>query len=292
MSSAATISAAPDATYATRSIVHRTRGLRHGPITRLMSPGDLGERVKPFVFLDLFESDGLKGGGFAPHPHSGIATLTTFLEGEATYADTTGKSGVLTDGSVEWMRAGEGVWHAGGPMPGKAMRGYQLWLALPRELEHAPPESLYLEDARIETDGPARVLLGSYGDKSSPIPLPVPIAYLHVRLKDGEHWIYRPGADHDVAWLALNCGRLHVSGEVLEREMAVFADGAEPIELLAEGAVEFVIGSAARHPHPLVTGYYSVHTSLQALAQGERNIADLEQTAAVATLRAGLKAVY
>ena len=286
MSPAAASSAPPEATYATRAIVHRTRGQRHGPITRLMSPGDLGERLKPFVFLDLFESDGLKGGGFAPHPHSGIATLTTFLEGEATYADTTGKSGVLTDGSVEWMRAGEGVWHAGGPVPGRAMRGYQLWLALPAELEHAPAESLYLDDAHIQTHGPARVLLGIYGDKSSPIPLPVPIAYLHVRLKDGERWTYRPGADHDVAWLALNCGRLHFVDEVLEREMAVFADGAEPIDMLAEGAVEFVIGSAARHPHPLVTGYYSVHTSPQALAQGERTIAELERTPAVAALRA------
>ena len=69
--------------------------------------------------------------------------------------------------------------------------------------------------------------------------------------------------------------------------MAVFADGAEPIDMIAEGAVEVVIGSAARHPHPLVTGYYSVHTSPQALAQGERNIAELERTPAVAALRAG-----
>ena len=41
----------------TRKVVHRTRGYRHGPITRLMSPSDLGERLKPFVFLDLFEAD-------------------------------------------------------------------------------------------------------------------------------------------------------------------------------------------------------------------------------------------
>ena len=286
MSPAAAIIAAPEATYGARAIVHRTRGKSHGPITRLMSPGDLGELVKPFVFLDFFESDGLKGGGFAPHPHSGIATLTTFLEGAATYADTTGKSGVLIDGSVEWMCAGEGVWHAGEGVAGKATRGYQLWLALPAELELAPAESLYLEDALIETDGPARVILGSYGDKSSPIPLPVPITYLHVRLKDGERWTYRPDADHDVAWMALNSGRLHVAGEVLEREMAVFADGAEPIDMLAEGAAEFVIGSAARHPHPLVTGYYSVHTSPHALERGERNIAELERTPAVAALRA------
>lgn len=32
-----------------RKIVHRTRGLRRGAITRLMSPGDLGHILKPFV---------------------------------------------------------------------------------------------------------------------------------------------------------------------------------------------------------------------------------------------------
>ena len=33
----------------TRAIVHRTRGSTHGPITRLVSPGDLGQFLKPFV---------------------------------------------------------------------------------------------------------------------------------------------------------------------------------------------------------------------------------------------------
>lgn len=41
----------------TRTIVHRTRGHGHAPIVRLMSPSDLGEHLKPFVFLDLFEAD-------------------------------------------------------------------------------------------------------------------------------------------------------------------------------------------------------------------------------------------
>ncbi len=41
-----------------RRIVHRTRGQRQGPITRLMSPSDLGNVLKPFVFLDLFDSEG------------------------------------------------------------------------------------------------------------------------------------------------------------------------------------------------------------------------------------------
>jgi len=43
-----------------RQIVHRTRGLRHGAITRLMSPSDVGHILKPFVFLDLFDTEGTK----------------------------------------------------------------------------------------------------------------------------------------------------------------------------------------------------------------------------------------
>jgi len=40
-----------------RRIAFRTAGHAHGPITRLMSPGDVGELVKPFVFLDYFETE-------------------------------------------------------------------------------------------------------------------------------------------------------------------------------------------------------------------------------------------
>lgn len=267
-----------------RAITHRTAGRRYGPITRLISPGDLGELVKPFVFLDLFEADSIQGGGFAPHPHSGIATLTTFLAGSTSYADSTGKSGTLTAGSVEWMRAGGGVWHSGSPVEGAGMLGYQLWLALPAELELSAPESLYLSPEEVVGDGPVRVVLGSHEGKASPIALPVPITFLHVRLADGERWTYQPAADHDIAWLALNSGKLHTAGATLQREVAVFAEGNEAIELVAEGAVELVVGSAAKHPHPLVTGYYSVHTSPAALIEGERNIAALEHSPAVRAL--------
>ncbi|MFN6981059.1 MAG: pirin family protein [Brevundimonas sp.] len=268
-----------------RKIVHRTRGHRHGPITRLMSPGDLGQVVKPFVFLDLFEADSL-GGGFAPHPHSGIATHTTFLKGEVGYGDSTGQAGTLSDGSIEWMRAGSAVWHTGFPIEGKPILGYQLWLALPEALELSPPESQYLGAETVQQVGPARLLLGQYQNLTSPIRLPVSLTYLHVRLRDGERWVYEPASDHDVAWVALNSGRLRIGDVVLEREMAVFEDGPIPIELVAEGDVELVIASSARHPHPLVMGSYSVHTSSAALKQGEANIVALSRTPAVQALKA------
>jgi len=52
----------------------------------------------------------------------------------------------------------------------------------------------------------------------------------------------------------------------------VFEEGDGAIDFVAEGETEFVLGSAAKHPHDLVTGYYSVHTSDAALAQGETEI--------------------
>lgn len=269
-----------------RTIQYRTPGHRLGPITRMMSPGDLGAHLKPFVFLDLFEFTSSGGPGFVPHPHSGIATLTAFFEGRMTYGDTTGKRGAMADGSVEWMRAGSGVWHAGEPSPGSLMRGFQLWVALPPHLELAPAESFYVEAEHIERDGPARILLGRYHGKESSIPAPTSITYLHVQLADGERWTYQPAPDHDIAWLATNAGRLDAGGAVLERELAVFAEGHGAIDVTAQGAAEFVIGSAAKHPYPLINGSSSVHTSAAALAEGERTIANLQRSPAFAALSA------
>ena len=42
-----------------RAIVQRTRGRAQGFATRLMSPSDFGEILKPFVFLDLFDHEGV-----------------------------------------------------------------------------------------------------------------------------------------------------------------------------------------------------------------------------------------
>src|SRR5216683_7279139 len=116
-----------------REIVYRTRGDTHGPIARLVSPSDLGALIKPFVFLDRFDFDGRA----APmemelgwHPHSGIATVTVVLEGSIRYAETTGKSGVVQAGGIEFMRAGNGVWHTGAAGAGPT-KVFQLWIALP-----------------------------------------------------------------------------------------------------------------------------------------------------------------
>lgn len=261
-----------------RAIVYRTRGSQHGGIVRLMSPGDLGEFLKPFVFLDLFGFDTTGGHkGFGLHPHSGIATLTYLIEGDTLYEDTTGEQGTLLGGGVEWMRAGNGVWHTGGPAPDvKRVRGFQLWVALPASEENAPAQSMYLAPSQVPHEGPARVLLGRYGAAQSAIAAPAPINYLAVQLKDGERWSYVPPASHTVGWVAVNEGALETGddrgGPIGSGELAVFEESSAVIDFVARGDTSFVLGSAAKHPHELVMGHYSVHTSRATLDQGEAEI--------------------
>ncbi|MDM0042379.1 pirin family protein [Variovorax sp. J22G21] len=256
-----------------RAIVYRTGGSTHGPITRLVSPGDLGEFLKPFVFLDLFDlRPPTEHRGFGMHPHSGIATLTFMIEGDVGYEDTTGQKGVLPVGGVEWMRAGSGVWHTGAPVSDARVLGFQLWVALPASEENAPAQSLYLAPSQVPREGPARVLLGRYGAAQSAIPAPASMNYLAVVLKDGERWRYTPPAGHTVAWVAVNAGRLDAGEPVGAGELAMFEESGEAIDFVAHGETSFVLGSAVKHPHELVMGYYSVHTSKAALAQGEAEI--------------------
>jgi redox-sensitive bicupin YhaK (pirin superfamily) len=255
-----------------RQIAKRTRGHSDGRITRLMNPSDFGRLLKPFVFLDLFDNQGIPSRGFGLHPHSGIATLTYLAEGSVSYEDTNGATGLLSAGGVEWMQAGGGVWHGGGLGKSGRTRGFQLWVALPPEFELAPSVSLYQGPEVIQHEGPASVLLGSYGSAASAIEAPSPINYLAVRLKQGERWRYQPPAGHTVVWVAVGSGAVAVPDELRQGDLVAFEPSNDAIEFEAQSDAEFVVGSAVRHDHDLVLGYYSVHTSATALREGEARI--------------------
>jgi redox-sensitive bicupin YhaK (pirin superfamily) len=255
-----------------RAIARRTRGRTHGPITRLMSPSDFGEILKPFVFLDLFDHEGTPFSG-AMHPHSGIATLTYVAEGAINYIDPDNVRGILPAGGVEWMQAGRGMWHGGGLDKAERTRGFQLWVALPPQLELGPTVSIYQSPDEVPEDGPVRVLIGNYGAASSTIVSPSPINYLAVSLKAGERWRYEPSAGHTVLWVAVASGVLSAPDELQHGELVAFEPSSQEVEFAALTDTEFVLGSAAPHEHDLVLGDYSVHTSPDALRAGEAHIA-------------------
>jgi len=259
-----------------RPIAQRTRGQKHGPVTRLMSPSDFGAILKPFVFLDLFDHEG------APfeaslHPHSGIATLTYVAEGAVNFIDPDNRRGTLSAGGVEWMQAGRGMWHGGGLEKTDRTRGFQLWIALPPELELARATSIYQAGEDVPQAGPARVLLGSYGSARSAIVSPSPINYLAVSLKAGERWRYEPPTSHTVLWAAVASGTISVPDELRHGDLVAFEPSSEAVEFEARTGAEFVVGSAVPHRYDLVLGSHSVHTTPAALRNAQAHLSAIQR---------------
>jgi redox-sensitive bicupin YhaK (pirin superfamily) len=266
----------------TRKVVHRTRGYRHGPIIRLMSPSDLGERLKPFVFLDLFEADmRALAAGMPVHPHSGIATVTVFTRGDVTFDDPIAGHGTIRYGGLEWARAGIGMWHGKELSAGSSpmVQGFQLWIALPPELEHAEPEAQYLGAEQVPSIGPTRLIVGTYEAATSPVRAPRGINYFLVTLMPGESWTYEPPGGHTIAWVAVAHGAVNGSERLSNGELVIFEPSEAPITFEgAEGAgATFVLGCAVPHRYELHLGPYSVHTTADALAAGERNLRELKR---------------
>ncbi len=263
-----------------RTVTLKTEGNKHGPITRLVSPGDIGQIIKPFIFLDHFSMPAGPGGfkGFGWHPHSGIATVTVLLEGSIWYEETTSK-GEIEAGGVEFFRAASGAWHQGGPKGTDKKEGFQLWIALPESEELKEPDSYYLKASEVNSHGPARVILGQYKNASSPIPTNN-INYLDVKIKANESWTYNTPDNHNVAFIVVYKGKVVCNNgkdTVGRGELVVFneSNGSLQFQEVEGNDASFILGSAIKHPYQLHTGSYSVHTSKQSLILGEQRIKEV-----------------
>lgn len=261
---------------------HRTRGQSHGPINRLVSPGELGRKLKPFVFLDAVDISVDQPVKFDWHPHSGIATATVHFDGASWAEETNGSRHDVPAGGLEFVRAGGGVWHRGGPSGGGRVTAFQLWLALDQEQELLPAVAQYFAPDELPTQGPVRVVLGEYAGHRSPVPSAPGITYLQIELDAAQRVTLEPGAG-ETAFVAVLDGSVDLqrggSRESLEGiELGVLEASTGPLVLEARSGAKLVFGSAPPHPHDLVLGRYSVHTSAAALAKGEQGITELRPT--------------
>lgn len=104
----------------------------------------LGEHrydMDPFLMLDEIRSVDSADyvGGFPPHPHRGIETLTYMLAGGFVHEDNLGHRAELRDGGAQWMSAGRGIIHSESPLIHEGLlHGFQLWINLPAAQKMKP----------------------------------------------------------------------------------------------------------------------------------------------------------
>ena len=131
--------------------------------------------LDPFLLFDDFGSDNADDyiAGFPSHPHRGFETITYMISGKFRHKDSAGNEGFLSDGSVQWMTAGKGVIHS--EMPEKTngkVKGFQLWLNLPRSLKMIEPSYNDISSRDIPVvnlnNGTLRVIAGSFQNIKGP----------------------------------------------------------------------------------------------------------------------------
>ena len=130
----------------------------------------------PFLMLDEFGSENKDDyiGGFPPHPHRGIETVTYMLSGEFEHEDSTGAKGRMSSGDVQWMKTGCGIIHSEMPaMTEGKLHGFQLWVNMPAKFKMNKPEYIYIDAKEMQIykddEKKIKVIAGKFGEAEGPV---------------------------------------------------------------------------------------------------------------------------
>ena len=183
--------------------------------------------LDPFLLLDEFGSNNPEDyiAGFPSHPHRGFETVTYMLIGKFHHKDSTGNEGYLTDGSVQWMTAGRGVIHSEMPEQTDGLvRGFQLWLNLPKNKKMIPPDYKDIPAVNIPRvdfpGGTAKVIAGKFMGVTGPGQPKTKMFYYDIELQSGEE-LFIPIIDSWNAFLYVYEGTVFINKTVEKDQLAV-----------------------------------------------------------------------
>ncbi|QOV45286.1 pirin family protein [Streptomyces chromofuscus] len=161
-------------------------GPRAMPVRRTL-PQRARSLIGAWCFADHYGPDdvSLTGGmDVAPHPHTGLQTVSWLFSGEIEHRDSLGSHAFVRPGELNLMTGGHGIAHSEVSTPRTTvLHGVQLWVALPeehrnaeRDFQHYAPEPVRIDGAEI------RVFLGSLAGDTSPVPTFSPLLGAEITL--------------------------------------------------------------------------------------------------------------
>ncbi len=210
--------------------LHRGFGVREAPL------------FDPFLLLDDFGSPNPTDyvAGFPWHPHRGIETVTYIIAGEVDHEDSLGNKGKIGSGEVQWMTAGSGIIHQ--EMPRRfdgEMKGFQLWVNLPREYKMSGPKYRGIEAEEIPTVashiGSVKVITGSFSGETGPAKeVAVDTFYYDVTLLPGKS-VQFDVPPHFTVFLYVFEGSLRIAqGDAAYSGFVTLTTGGDTVEVSTE----------------------------------------------------------
>jgi redox-sensitive bicupin YhaK (pirin superfamily) len=168
------------------------------PVRTLFPAHDVAE-LSPFLLLDYvgptrFEPSN-RPRGVEEHPHRGFETVTISYQGSVDHRDSSGNSGTINPGDVQWMTAASGVVHEEKHGKDFTAKGgdfevVQLWVNLPaadKMSKHRYQGILSADIPRVElgTGAYTRVIAGELNGVKGPAKTFTPVNVFDLRLEAG-----------------------------------------------------------------------------------------------------------
>lgn len=146
--------------------------------------------IGAWCFLDHYGPDEVSESGgmeVAPHPHTGLQTVSWLFTGEIEHRDSAGNVAMVRPQEVNLMTAGRGISHSEVSTPGTSvLHGAQLWVALPDADRDTDPGFQHHAPAEVAGDGwRAHVFLGSLLGDTSPVTTFTPLLGAELVLDPG-----------------------------------------------------------------------------------------------------------
>ncbi|MGF1754425.1 pirin family protein [Vibrio makurazakiensis] len=233
----------------------------------------------PFLMIDELKSDEKSDyvGGFPPHPHRGIETLTYMMQGHFQHKDHMGNVGELRSGGAQWMAAGRGVIHSEMPMmEEEQLHGFQIWINQPAADKMKPAQyhdfqSETITEFEQEGSGLLRLIAGSTTvlGKSLKGPLDktgVPLSVADWRAKQGDT-ISLETASHHNAMVYVYRGSVKVDGKSIDEGQLALLSKAEQLALSSEAQSGVLIFSGEPIDEPVVHYGPFVMNSMEEIEQ-------------------------
>ncbi|MFJ8787949.1 pirin family protein [Streptomyces sp. NPDC102462] len=136
--------------------------------------------IGAWCFADHYGPDDVSETGgmdVAPHPHTGLQTVSWLFSGEIEHRDSLGSHAFVRPGELNLMTGGGGIAHSEvSTARTTVLHGVQLWVALPEEHRHTARDFRHHVPDPVRVDGAEiRVFLGSLAGVTSPVPTFTPL---------------------------------------------------------------------------------------------------------------------
>lgn len=192
-----------------------------------------------FRSLRVINEDYIAGGeGFGTHPHRDMEIITVVVDGAIEHKDSTGATGVIRPGEVQYMSAGSGVRHSEyNPDPKKETHLLQIWIQ-PRAAGGEPRYDQ--RDFRAALAEKPLVLAASSDGREGSIRLKQDADLYLGRLASGQD-LAVPLTPQRGAWLQLIRGELSVNGTRLSAGDALAVADESALKITAATDAEFIL---------------------------------------------------